>query len=470
MIRTATEGTIPPGSLIAFRILFGGALFVASVRFVARGWVDELYAAPPFRFHYPFFAWVPEPSREGLNALFAVMAVAALGVAAGALYRVCAAALFVSFTWLELLDVSTYLNHYYLLSLLSLLLVFMPLGSAGSVDAWLFPKRRRARLPAWCLNLLRFQVGCVYVFAGLAKLDADWLLHAQPLTIWLPGRSGLPVVGPLLETQLAAYLASWAGALFDLSVVPLLLLRRTRALAYTAVVAFHLVTGVLFPIGMFPWVMMISATLFFSPRWPARGARALGLPRLRGFLSGFGRTALQPAGRGALPRWGRALLAVWLLVQVGLPLRFVLYPGNTRWTEEGFRFAWRVMLIEKTGLVLYDVTEPSTGRRWTVSPREELTPLQVKALSTQPDLILQYAQVLARRYEAELGSPVEVRADAWASMNGRPAQRLIDPAVDLARQHDGFAPKRWILPLQTQTKTPTSAATAPAAAPCPPRG
>ena len=38
----------------------------------------------------------------------------------------------------------------------------------------------------------------VYVFAGLAKLNADWLLDAQPLRIWLAARSDLPIVGPLL--------------------------------------------------------------------------------------------------------------------------------------------------------------------------------------------------------------------------------------------------------------------------------
>ena len=36
--------------------------------------------------------------------------------------------------------------------------------------------------------------------------------------------------------------------------------------------------------------------------------------------------------------------------------------------------------------------------------------------------------------------------DAWASLNGRRAARLIDPDVDLAAVEDGVAPADWIRP------------------------
>ena len=40
------------------------------------------------------------------------------------------------------------------------------------------------------------------------------------------------------------------------------------------------------------------------------------------------------------------LVVLFLGIQFLLPLRHLLYPGNVNWTEEGFRFAWRVMLVE----------------------------------------------------------------------------------------------------------------------------
>ena len=41
-------------------------------------------------------------------------------------------------------------------------------------------------MPLGAVWLVRAQVGIVYVFVGLAKLNADWLLHGDPLRMWLP--------------------------------------------------------------------------------------------------------------------------------------------------------------------------------------------------------------------------------------------------------------------------------------------
>ncbi len=67
-------------------------------------------------------------------------------------------------------------------------------------------------------------------------------------------------------------------------------------------------------------------------------------------------------------------------------------------------------------------------------------------MSVQPDLILQLARRIAHDFEARGQGPVEVRADARVSLNGRTAALLVDPEVDLARVVDGLAPKPWILP------------------------
>ena len=104
----------------------------------------------------------------------------------------------------------------------------------------------------------------VYFFAGVAKLNFDWLIEAQPLKIWLPAQSHLPMIGPFLEMEVTAYFFSWFGAIYDLTIPFLLLMNRTRPWAYAAVVVFHVMTRILFPIGMFPFIM-IGATLIFFP-------------------------------------------------------------------------------------------------------------------------------------------------------------------------------------------------------------
>jgi hypothetical protein len=110
------------------------------------------------------------------------------------------------------------------------------------------------------------------------------------------------------------------------------------------------------------------------------------------------------------------------------------------------RFSWRVMSREKNGSVTFYVTQRSTGRQWVVSPREHLTRLQEREMSSQPDLIWQLAQELGRKWRARGVADVEVRADAVVSLNGRPAARLIDPAVDLLSVEDGLGAKPWVLP------------------------
>jgi vitamin K-dependent gamma-carboxylase len=435
-------------ALAAFRVAFGLLVTVSAARFLAYGWVDTLYVQPGFRFTYWGFGWVPELPGSGMHAVFVALVVLGLCVAAGLFYRVATALLFVTFTYVQLVDVTNYLNHYYLVSLLAGLLCLVPAHRAFSVDAWRSPALRRDWLPAWCTYLLRFQVGVVYVFAGLAKLTTDWLLHAQPLQIWLSARTSLPLVGPLLEQRWIAYAAAWGGFLFDTTIVAFLLTRRLRPFAYMVVLGFHAATAALFPIGMFPVIMVTAALVFFEPSWPRWLAE-----RLRALM---GSQRPRPARLGApvgaalaLPGW-KARIALgaavaYGLIQLALPLRTHLYGGNVLWHEQGMRFSWRVMAREKNGSVLFVVRSRDTGREWHVPPRQYLTALQEREMSVQPDLILQLAHRIARDFEAQGKGPVEVYADARVSLNGRSAELFVDPRVDLSREEDGLVPKGWIL-------------------------
>lgn len=421
-------------ALVVFRIVFGVLIAVSAARFLAYDWVEPLFTAPGYRFSYWGFSWVPWPGAQGVYALFWALIPLGLMVAAGLFYRFASAALFVAFAWLQLLDVSNWLNHYYLASVLALFFALMPLHRAFSLDAWRRPALKSATLPGWCTVLLRFQIGVVYFFAGLAKLNSDWLLHAQPLSLWLAARSDLPVLGPLFELPATAYFMSWAGFLFDTTIVLWLSLKATRRFAYLAVLCFHAATWLLFPIGMFPFIMTAAALVFFEPSWPRRLLRRP-LPDL--------------SVPSRAPRFATAALvagAAWALVQVGLPLRAHLYGGDVSWHEQGMRFAWRVMTREKNGSVTFHVRQSATGRVWQLSPSRYLTRLQERELSVQPDLILQLAQHIASDFERRGLGPVEVRAEAWVSWNGRPAALLVDPSVDLARERDGLGAKPWILP------------------------
>ncbi|HEU4537948.1 MAG TPA: HTTM domain-containing protein, partial [Polyangiaceae bacterium] len=407
--------------LAAFRALFGLTMSVSMLRFLAYGWVDEFFVKPRFHFKYWGFAWVEPLSPPLLHAAFWALAGLGLAVAAGACFRLSAALLALGLVYVQLLDVATYLNHYYLAALLAALLALSPAHRAWSLDARAGLARPARTGPAFWLYLFRFQAAVVYSFAALAKAQGDWLLHAQPLRIWLGSKTDLPLLGPLFRAPGAPLALSWAGFLFDASIAWLLLARRSRPFAYAALLAFHALTRVLFPIGMFPVIMSLAALAFFPPSWPRDLARrALGFAR-RAVLPGSpalaapaatepapAAEALARAAPGAtkpapaapatagpdVPAPGRfalALAGLYCVAQLLLPLRFLAYGGDVRWHEQGMRFSWRVMVREKNGSVTFLVRDPASGRVWHVDPRDYLTRLQEREMAAQPDLILQLA-------------------------------------------------------------------------------
>ncbi|MEM9997925.1 MAG: HTTM domain-containing protein [Bacteroidota bacterium] len=451
-----------------FRIAFGVVMALSALRFILLDWGPALYVEPVTRFAYPGFGWVPRPSAVVLDIVLWTQVVAALGFAIGRGAKVWLLLFVVSFTYVELLDATTYLNHYYFVSALGLLMLLLPMGAA------LVPGRPSRQVPAWTLGALRVHVGLVYFFAGVAKLHPDWLIDAQPLRIWLAARGGMPVIGPLLDLWWMPWAMSWAGAAFDLTVAFFLWHRRTRPWAYAVAFAFHAATYVLFNIGVFPFVMMVAALVFFEAdqwrggyrrirRWivspPPRQSLALakageGMGVVDRIASEASRSKRQPPltppgqgenSRANQRRWPFALAAVLLALQLVVPLRHWLYPGDRFWTEEGYRFAWHVMVASKTGHATFLVRDPATDRRWTILPSDDLTAFQEKEMAVQPDFLWQYAQHVERRFQAAGYDDVEVRAEVYVNLNGQDSRLLIDPDVDLtAVGRHVFTPKPWI--------------------------
>jgi vitamin K-dependent gamma-carboxylase len=439
-------------SLAAFRILFGLLMGAAIVRFIAKGWVTLLYVQPKFYFSYPGFEWIHPWPAPLMHAHFILLAVLALGIALGFFYRICAALFFLGFTYVELIDQTAYLNHYYLISLLSGLMIFLPAHQAWSLDARRKPEIRVDAVPAWCLNLLRFQIAVVYVFAGLAKFNADWLFHAEPLRIWFAARSDLPLIGPWLNEAWVAFAASWFGAIFDTSIVFFLLRKRTRQAAFALVILFHAATGVLFHIGMFPWIMIVAVTVFFPADWPRHWLPKVGAVVARAIKSVPLARRLEAAAAMANPPRVRACrapgvmlapLCLYAAVQLVLPLRSYFCTEPPAWTCAGFNCAWRVMIVEKTGYAEFYAFDPATGRRWKLSLENYLTPRQETLMAQDPYLIRE----MARRFAADLrqrGFPdAQIRVNAFATLNGRPSQPLINPEMNLV----GATPTGWIRPL-----------------------
>jgi hypothetical protein len=394
-----------------------------------------------------------------MHAHFILLALLAIGIAAGFFYRTCITLFFLGFTYVELLDQTAYLNHYYLISLLSGLMIFLPANRAWSLDVWRKPHMRLSAVPAWCLNIFRFQVAVVYMFAGLAKFNADWLLRAEPLRIWLAARSDLPLLGHWLAQPWVAYAASWFGALFDTTIVFFLLSRRTRKPAFIVLIVFHVGTWLLFNIGMFPWIMIVAATVLLPPDWPRRAFAkifASASPSASADSSASPGSSAPPGYSPTLKKPHPALLlalGTYAAVQLALPLRAYVSSQPAAWTCSGFNCAWQVMIAEKTGYSEFFAFDPTTGTRRRLSWKDDITPRQQMMMAQDPYLILEMGQHLAKNLKAAGARSFEIRTESFATVNGRPSQRLIDPDANLANE----PLPSWIIPLAPSKENPLAA-------------
>ncbi|GHB73432.1 HTTM domain-containing protein [Persicitalea jodogahamensis] len=441
---TARDRPVAIAPLVTFRITFGLLMFLSLLRFWARGWITDLYVNPSFHFTYWGFEWVQPLGDTGMHLLFFALMAASLLIALGLFYRVAIVFFFLGFTYVELIDVTTYLNHYYFISLVAFLLIWLPANRHFALDARLGLVQRRLETPAWTIGILRLQLGLVYVFAGLAKLNADWLLRAEPMKTWLPAKSHLPLVGQFMYDDWVAYLFSWFGAGYDLFIVFFLLNRRTRSIAYGFVLVFHLATALFFPaIGVFPYVMIVSSLIFFSGEFH---------DRLLSFLPAKKEPTIGTEPYRFAHRKLTAVLTVaYFALQLLIPLRYSLYPGNLFWTEEGYRFSWRVMLMEKAGAAYFTVKDQAGQKSYAVNNTEYLTLLQEKMMSTQPDLILKYAHYLAEVFKNKGIAEPKVFAEVYVTLNGEPSRLYLDSTVDLAAEKLRWNHYDWILPYEQST-------------------
>ncbi|MEM7260912.1 MAG: HTTM domain-containing protein [Planctomycetota bacterium] len=433
---------IDNASLVAFRVVLAGCLLFEHVRFWGSGIWQQEFHDTVFHLKYYGFAWVEAFPPAGLNVVYLALAISCVMVLVGAFYRVGAVIMFSSWTYLFLLDATTYRNHHYLLCLLAAFLIFLPAHRSFSVDARRNPSIRTDTTPRWTVDLLRFQMLLVYFFAGVAKLDPDWISGRVIKTIFA-AEDHPQAIAEFLQQDWVGLFFAWSGLLFDLLVGFALLWKRTRLWAFLAAGGFHLTNGLfLVSVGIFPWFALLASTIFFEPNWPRTVFSK--------FFTDMRRNVpVEPAPNTLAGRhYGIALvLIVYAAIQIALPFRQHLYPGRTSWTHEGHRWAWRMKLVDKQ-VVTFKVTvvDPATGTREDVQLRRLLAPWQIDRVAKQPDLLLQFVRYCDRTILK--GKDYPIYAYSLLTLNRHRAQLLVDPNVDLRHLEWSLAPKDWLLPFE----------------------
>jgi uncharacterized membrane protein YphA (DoxX/SURF4 family) len=300
----------------------------------------------------------------------------------------------------------------------------------------------RSHAPNYFVLVIKCQVFIVYFLAGIAKVNEDWLINAQPLKIWLPAHSQMPVIGSLLTEEWLAYVFSWFGCIYDLAIPILLFIPAMVRPAYFFVVVFHLTTSLFFNIGMFPYIMIVLTSIFFSEQFHLSIIRRLKMVfNLKAVEANF--TVFTPSG---IPlRVATTVLCLHFMIQALAPFRYLLYKGNLFWTEQGYRFSWRVMLMEKAGTAFFYMRDRKTGREIEIDNKDHLTYMQEKMMATQPDMMVDYAKFLKAEYEKKGFKDPIIRAQSYVTINGSGSREFIDSDIDLAIQNNSIlANKTWI--------------------------
>lgn len=387
--------------LIYFRFFTGIFLSFELINSLSLGDFKE-YSAP-FHFSYLFFEWLSPWPTWGLIIHYVLTITAGFTFAAGIRQRLSAVILFLGYTLLFLMEKSEYINHLYLYCLISFWLIWMP-----------EVKKNRLEAPAWYYYLMLFHISIVYFYAGVAKLNADWL-SGNTVSVMMN-------VKPSMKLFYA-----YGGLLFDLLIVPLLIIRKTRVVAFVVTVIFHITNVINFGLATFPWFSIMMSAMFFGSSWPRK-------------FTWFDHYYPDTAKKVTSYKWLPPVLAGYCLIQLLIPLRHHLYPGTASWTEDGHMFAWRMKLRNKTGNVVFYVVDKKSQKTRIVFPQQYLTKKQNRDMIGKPDSILQFAHYLKK-----ISGNVTVHARAQISLNGAPKRDMIDVQRDLAEEERKLGSYEWVL-------------------------
>ncbi len=423
-------------SLIVFRILFGLLLFYHVMAYLLSGTVYLNFIEPPFTFNYIGFDFLQPLPGNGMYYYLCLMGLAAIFIMLGAWYRIAMAVFAILWTILYLMQKSGYNNHYYLILLLCWLMVIVPANGNHSLDV----KRKSIPItqvcPQWVIWIFSVQFSIVYFFAAISKLNNDWF-SGKFLAIQFSRLSMHRVYGIIYNKIWFPQFIAYTGFFFDLLIVPLLLWKKTRYVAFFISCLFHLFNLFSFKIGIFPF-LSIALTLFFIEPEKIRSIFFKNKP-------GISYIEHPATGYTYSKKILTGFLLLYFIVQIIVPMRSWFFPGNVFWTEEGYRLSWKMMLRTKSGSIYFKVRDPVSGEIWIEDPKRKFSPGHVMWIANCPDISWQYAQRLKNEYTRKGFPNVEVYAIGSVSLNRAKPLPIIDTTVNLSNTGwDPFHHSYWI--------------------------
>ena len=418
--------------LVVFRIFFGFLVACESFGAIFTGWVKRILIDPQVTFSFIGFEWIKPLPGFGMYFYFIAMGVFGLAIMLGYRYRIAIILYTILWAGVYFMQKTAYNNHYYLLLLISFLMIFLPSNSYASLDVRQNRIKEENTMPYWISLLFIIQVAIVYVFASIAKFYPDWLDGTFTRNLLADSTNVITLKKLFLQKWFYLFIA-YMGIIFDLLIVPLLLFKKTRMLALLASLTFHLFNAIFLEIGIFPFFALTFALFFYEPET----IRSVFLRR---------KTSIE-TDNGHSNYYGKKivyfLIIPYLIIQLLLPLRHHFIEGDVLWTEEGHRLSWRMMLRERNGFIHIRIKDLKTGEESLYDYRKNLTDKQIQNLATKPDFIWQYCQYIKKEFK---GKEIAIFIDCKNSINRKEYKTLIDPKFDMAKaKWNYFRHNEWLL-------------------------
>jgi hypothetical protein len=250
--------------LLIFRIFFGILIACECYGAIITGWVRQNLVEPQFTFNFIGFDGLQLLQGPGMYAYFFIMGTLGLAISLGYKYRLSIISFTVLWTGAYLMQKTAYNNHYYLLILISGLMCFFPANADYSLDSKQNPSIKKDWMHSYVKWIIILQLFIVYTYASLAKVYGDWL-DFSIVRILMLDKAGYYVIGDLLQQPWVHKIMGIFGILFDLLIVPALLWKPTRRVAFFASIFFHIFNSIVFQIGIFPFLSLAFTVFFFEP-------------------------------------------------------------------------------------------------------------------------------------------------------------------------------------------------------------
>ncbi|MDO6852380.1 vitamin K-dependent gamma-carboxylase-like protein [Cellulophaga sp. RHA_52] len=425
---------IDNAGLILFRIFFGILISLESFGAILTGWVKANLVEPTFNFSFIGFEWLNIITGPSMYAYFIIMGITGIFISVGYKYRYSMLAFALLWSCVYLMQKTSYNNHYYLLMLISWIMVFFPANTDLSVDAKNNPELRTTKMHAYYKYIIVLQLTIVYTYASVAKLYADWLDFGF-IKVLMQNKADYFLIGEFLQLAWVHKIVAVFGILFDLLIIPALLWKPSRKIAFILAIFFHLFNSIVFQIGIFPYLALAFTVFFFEPQ------------KLRDIF--FLKEKKYKVHTLVPPKHKKLIVGIWViyfLFQLGLPIRHHFFKDNVLWTEEGHRLSWRMMLRSRSGSVTFTTVDKDTNEKKRINLNNYLTKKQRRKIGAYPDFIWQFAQHLKKEAKKE-NKNIAVYVNSRVSINGKPYQPFIDPKVDLAQEKwHHFKHNNFILP------------------------